>query len=113
MLPPFGDTAPASLRTATGCAFGRCREPIADPSLGRPRFASSLRAKQWHEHSLVTDEWFVAVTLAQLGYVALGILRSDFVQPRGSYHGRVRPESAEPVKREGVFGVAENHDAMG
>lgn len=41
--------------------------------------------------------------------INLGILRSDFIQPYGTFHGTLRPKDADPVTLEGDFGVVEDH----
>ncbi len=68
--------------------FGRYRSPIATPSFegailsdcpgwwGRPtdssfgRMVRSFRLKEWHYHSIVNDDYFLAFAVAQLGYAA-------------------------------------------
>ncbi|MBK7585296.1 MAG: DUF2804 family protein [Myxococcales bacterium] len=42
----------------------------------------------------------------------LGILRSNFVQAYGTFHGTVTPAGLASAEVDGVFGVVENHDAL-
>jgi hypothetical protein len=42
----------------------------------------------------------------------LGIVRSNFVQPYGSFRGRIQPEGMDPIVLDEVFGVVEDHDAL-
>ncbi len=64
-LPP----APASLYGPGGYAFGRFHGAIAAPTIAT-KGAQRFRLKEWHYLSLVTDDWFVAVGVVQLGYAA-------------------------------------------
>jgi hypothetical protein len=42
----------------------------------------------------------------------LGLVRSRFVQPYGTFRGRVQPPGGPAVSVERVFGVVEDHDAL-
>jgi hypothetical protein len=96
MLPPLEDAAPAALVTDTGWAFGRYRQPIADPSLGPPQWWRSLRTKEWHYHSVVSDDWFLGVALVQLGYVANAFV---YLVDRGQPAKRREYEALSPFGR--------------
>lgn len=64
---------PEQAQTGDRFAFGRYRHPIPEPFFGtslRQRF----RLKEWHYCSVMTDRWFVAFGLVQLGYVANAFL---------------------------------------
>ncbi len=64
-LPP----APPTLRGPSGYACGRFEGAIASPAIDAAG-ALRFRLKEWHYLSVVTDRWFVAFGLVQLGYVA-------------------------------------------
>lgn len=96
MLPPLEDRAPPTLRTDSGWAFGRYREPIADPSLGPAQRLRSLRTKEWHYHSIVDDHWFLGVALVQLNYVANAFL---YLVERASPTQRADYEALSPLGR--------------
>lgn len=93
MLPPLENHPPRSLRRAGGWAFGRYRHPIEDPSLGAaPRF----RTKEWHYHSVVSEEWFLGVAVVQLGYVANAFL---YLVERADPARRREHEALSPLGR--------------
>lgn len=93
MLPPFENTPPATLVQPSGWAFGRYRHPIADPSLGK---TNRWRTKEWHYHSVVSDEWFLGVALVQLGYVANAFL---YLVERAAPAKRREHEALSPLGR--------------
>lgn len=93
MLPPLENEPPVALRAANGWAFGRYRHPIADPSLGR---ANRFRTKEWHYHSVVSDDWFLGVALVQLGYVANAFL---YLVERAEPARRREHEALSPLGR--------------
>jgi len=50
--------------------FGRYGAPIADPNLRARAPFGRFRLKEWHYTSLVTERFFFAFAVVQLGYVA-------------------------------------------
>lgn len=96
MLPRLEDTAPAALCTSTGWAFGRYRQPIAEPSLGPLGRSKSMRTKEWHYHSVVDDSWFLGVAVVQLGYLASAFL---YLVERATPGERREYEALSPLGR--------------
>jgi hypothetical protein len=95
-LPP----APTTLRGPAGVAFGRYRGAIASPTIEAPG-ALRFRLKEWHYLSIVTDGWFVALGLVQLGYAAQ--LFAYLVDRSGSAE-RLEAERLSPLGRALRFG---------
>jgi len=50
--------------------YGRYRHPIPRPNIAAPGRLGALRLKEWHYSSVLTERFFVAFDLVQLGYVA-------------------------------------------
>jgi hypothetical protein len=71
MLPPLEPSPPQCLWSGGRWAFGRYRHPVPDPALPG---ASRWRTKEWHYHSVVTDQWFLGLAVVQLGYAANAFL---------------------------------------
>lgn len=96
MLPPLEDTAPAALGSGAGWAFGRYRQPIAEPSLGPGERWRALRTKEWHYHSVVDARWFLGVAVVQLGYLANAFL---YLVEREAPSRRREYEALSPLGR--------------
>lgn len=63
--------APACVTAADGTvAYGRFAGTIADPAIAAPGLGGAWRRKEWHYLSFLGDDAFVAVAIAQLGYLA-------------------------------------------
>jgi len=92
---PIAPSAPPSLVTPAGFAYGRFREPIAEPRLP-PSLFGRFRTKEWHYHSIVTDDWFLGVALVGLGYAANAFLY--FVERRAPDR-RLEYEAISPLAR--------------
>jgi hypothetical protein len=60
---------PANLREDGAWKFGRYRQAIPNPDVGAS-LLNKFRVKEWHYSSFATEDWFFAVGLVQLGYVA-------------------------------------------
>ncbi|MCA9532435.1 MAG: DUF2804 domain-containing protein [Myxococcales bacterium] len=60
---------PGQIRVGDAWQFGRYVKPFAHPDFGNP-LLTRFRLKEWHYSSFATDDWFFAVGLVQLGYVA-------------------------------------------
>jgi|JI10StandDraft_1071094.scaffolds.fasta_scaffold66330_3 hypothetical protein len=60
---------PSAIRVDGAWQFGRYAQPFAAPDFGNP-LTNRFRLKEWHYSSFVTDSWFFAVGLVQLGYAA-------------------------------------------
>lgn len=61
--------APSSFRIGDQWQLGVYRTPFTAPAMSA-RGWKRYRLKEWHYLSFTTDEWFLAVGLVQLGYVA-------------------------------------------
>lgn len=61
--------APSSVRIGDEWQIGLYRTPFATAEMST-RGWKRYRLKEWHYVSFTTDEWYVAVGLVQLGYVA-------------------------------------------
>ncbi len=84
--------APRSVVTANEWQLGAYRTPFESVEMGATGW-KRYRLKEWHYISFTTDEWFVAVGLVQLGYVAnLFAYAVDRVQGTGAVeHGTLSP----------------------
>lgn len=74
--------APSSFLVGNDWQVGVYRTPFAKAELSS-RGWQRLRLKEWHYVSFTTDEWFIAVGLVHLGYVAnLFSYAVDRIQPQ-------------------------------
>jgi len=87
--------APRSLLSGDQWQLGVYRTPFEVAAMGA-RGWKRYRLKEWHYLSFTTDEWFVAVGLVQLGYVAnLFAYALDRVQNKPALeHGILSPLGA-------------------
>ncbi|MCA9574109.1 MAG: DUF2804 domain-containing protein [Polyangiales bacterium] len=60
---------PDKIRVGKAWQFGRYVQPFEAPDFGNP-LTTRFRLKEWHYSSFATEDWFFAVGLVQLGYVA-------------------------------------------
>lgn len=106
MIPLLEKSAPPQLRRSDGWAFGRYREPIDDPSLAPLTPWRRLRVKEWHYHSVVSEEWFLALAVAQLGYVANAFV---YLVERAAPERRREHEALSPLGRALDFAPSSVH----
>jgi len=80
---------------------GVCFELPSDPA-----------SEPWHIRSSSSDQVDLEFRPhgARRQTLNLGLIRSDFIQPFGTFHGRL--STPEPVRVDGAFGVVENHFAL-
>ncbi len=77
---------------------------------------SDPRRQKWHIHSRSGNE--VDLHFTPMGtreeQVNLGIIRSDFIQPYGTYEGTLCPTNGNttPICVDGMFGVVETHHSI-
>lgn len=64
------DRAPAQAFAGGQYAWGRYRQPVVVPNVRAAGAMGKYRLKEWHYHSLVTDQWFLGLAVVQLGYLA-------------------------------------------